>query len=75
MTQEPFLNTVSAGHVLQGRYELQGILGAGGMGTVYRAVHLTLGRTVAVKLLHPQIVSDERAVMRFQQEIQATERS
>src|SRR5258708_624021 len=36
-----------------GDYQIVGSLGAGGMGEVYRAVHTKLGRTVAIKLLHP----------------------
>src|ERR1039457_1698328 len=38
------------------RYELQEDVGAGGMGTLYRAIVLTLNRTVAVKVLRPELV-------------------
>lgn len=58
------------GQVLGERYQLLSVLGSGGMGTVYKAMHLGLGRTVAVKLLHPHIVGDERSVQRFNQEMQ-----
>ena len=47
-----------AGRVLNGRYELQGILGGGGMALVYRARDRVLGRTVAVKILREQYASD-----------------
>jgi serine/threonine protein kinase len=58
------------GQVLGERYQLLSVLGSGGMGTVYKATHLGLGRNVAIKLLHPHIVGDEKSVQRFNQEMQ-----
>ncbi|PIE82427.1 MAG: hypothetical protein CSA11_00615 [Chloroflexi bacterium] len=41
------------GHIINDRYELQSLLGDGGMGTVYRAQDRNLNRQVAIKLMHP----------------------
>ncbi|HPB97616.1 MAG TPA: serine/threonine-protein kinase, partial [Polyangiaceae bacterium] len=47
------------GTVLPGGYVLQQCIGGGGMGQVYRAEQSTLGRSVAVKIVHPYLLSDE----------------
>src|SRR4029453_15776414 len=57
---------LEAGYRL-GVYEIQGSLGAGGMGEVYRARDVRLNRMVAIKFLSPEI-ADESARRRFQQE-------
>jgi serine/threonine protein kinase len=49
-------------------YQLQGKLGTGGMGTVYRAKDTRSGQTVAIKLLHPHLASDPEYVRRFKRE-------
>jgi serine/threonine protein kinase len=57
------------GTVLGGRYRIDEAIGAGGMGTVYRAVQLGLGRDVAVKLVgNGRGVVDAEAVARFERE-------
>lgn len=56
------------------KYELQGPIASGGMGTVYKAMHKTLNRTVAVKVLHPQYTGDVSFVKRFQREARAMAR-
>jgi serine/threonine protein kinase len=55
-------------HVLAGRYRVQKLLGAGGMGAVFLADDLTLEREVAIKVLPPDMSRDDRVVARFQRE-------
>jgi len=62
------------GTVVAGRYALESLLGAGGMGVVYRARQITMNRYVAVKLLHASYSNNRNAVGRFQREMQATAR-
>jgi len=59
-----------AGRVLS-HYRLEDQLGAGGMGVLYRATDLKLGRSVAIKLLARYLVSDETAKARFVREARA----
>ena len=59
------------GHTVGGRYQIRGILGEGGMGTVYDAEHVGLGRHVAIKVLNPSQAKKRVAVKRFQQEARA----
>jgi eukaryotic-like serine/threonine-protein kinase len=56
------------GAVLDGRYQLQSPLGTGTVGEVYRAEHLWMHKTVAIKLLRPEVTSSEEAVKRFARE-------
>ncbi|MCB0668364.1 MAG: serine/threonine protein kinase, partial [Saprospiraceae bacterium] len=46
-------------------YQIQEKIGEGGMGTVYRGVDLTLHRPVAIKILHPHLLSDQSIIERF----------
>ncbi len=55
------------------KYEVLQKLGEGGMATVYRGRHLTLGREVAIKVLHPHLSATERNRQRFAREARAIE--
>ena len=57
--------------VLSGRYELGGLIGRGGMADVHRGVDQRLGRTVAIKLLRPDMARDPQFQARFKREAQA----
>ncbi len=54
-----------------GPYEIVSILGAGGMGEVYRARDARLGRDVAIKVLPPSFAADRERLRRFEQEARA----
>src|SRR5271170_3816072 len=60
-----------AGEVLAGKYRLDALLGAGGMGEVYRAENTGLGRNVAIKLLREEYGESAEVVMRFLREARA----
>jgi serine/threonine protein kinase len=62
------------GNVLDGQYQIESMLGKGGMGAVYRARHILLGDRVAIKLLPPEMRSNTEWLRRFQREGQAARR-
>jgi serine/threonine protein kinase len=62
------------GMTLDQKYYLESKLGAGGMGTVYRAGRLLIGDRVAIKVLHPDHMADPQAVERFRREAQTAAR-
>jgi serine/threonine-protein kinase len=62
------------GAVISGRFRVDDLIGQGGMGKVYRARHLALERTVALKVLKPQLLEDPTLVGRFEREAKAASR-
>jgi eukaryotic-like serine/threonine-protein kinase len=56
------------GRLVAGRYRVTGMIGQGGMGTVYEAEQLGLERVVALKVLHPHVARTPDAAARFQRE-------
>jgi serine/threonine-protein kinase len=65
-------HALAAGSVVAGRYRLETLLGAGGVGAVYEATHLPTGRRVAVKTLLPDLPQAAEIVARFRREALAT---
>ena len=59
------------GTTLDDRYEIQEIIGSGGMAVVYKATDTRLHRSVAVKILRDELAADEEFRRRFQTEAQA----
>ena len=60
------------GATIAGKYRVKRRLGYGGMGSVYKAENLAIGRTVAIKLLHHHLADDGVTLARFQREARAT---
>jgi serine/threonine-protein kinase len=66
---------LAPGQLLANRYEIRKVLGAGGMGMVYKALDKELGETVAVKTLRPEFMeADPTALDRFRSEIRLARR-
>jgi serine/threonine-protein kinase len=66
----PHTGPVILGSVL-GSYRIQREISTGGMGTVFRAEHVLLGRAAAVKVLRPELTTDDELVQRFVTEAKA----
>jgi serine/threonine protein kinase len=62
------------GEVLDGKYQLERLLGQGGMGAVYLATHLGTERPVALKLITPEFMRNDEFVERFKREARAAGR-
>ncbi len=62
------------GVVLDGQYQIESLLGKGGMGAVYLARHILLGDRVAIKILPPEVRNNADWLRRFRREGQAARR-
>src|SRR5579863_6930482 len=61
--------TLEAGSDFGPRYRIEGLLGQGGMGAVYKAYDKELDRTVALKLVRPDLMTSPATMQRFKQEL------
>jgi serine/threonine protein kinase len=66
--------TSFVGSVLDGQYQIESLLGKGGMGAVYLARHILLGDRVAIKILPPEVRNNAEWLRRFRREGQAARR-
>ncbi len=71
MTQGYGAVNARIGKTAGGKYRLVRLLGEGGMGAVYEALHSVVGRRFAIKFLHPELAGNTEIVARFQREAQA----
>jgi serine/threonine-protein kinase len=66
--------SIEPGQVVDEKYRVLKLLGQGGMGAVYLAEHMVIGRRVALKVLLGSVAGNETAVARFEREAQAAGR-
>ncbi|MFI5309190.1 MAG: serine/threonine-protein kinase, partial [Polyangiales bacterium] len=64
----------ATGYLVDGKYRIDGLLGQGGMGAVYRATHMVSGKRVALKWMLPAAGTTEELAERFVREARATAR-
>lgn len=57
-----------SGIVIEDKYRLRGALGVGGMGVVYEALHVLIGRKLAIKFLKPEVARHKNSITRFYNE-------
>jgi serine/threonine-protein kinase len=68
------LSALTQGDVIAGRYKIEGVLGKGGMGMVYKAHDRMLDETVAIKVLRGEFANTPEMLKRFKQEIKLARR-
>ncbi|HMR75303.1 MAG TPA: serine/threonine-protein kinase, partial [Polyangiaceae bacterium] len=73
-TSVPVAGGAEATMVLAGRYELLALVGAGGMGSVYRARDRELDEIVALKMLNAELIGSEAMLERFRREVKLARR-
>lgn len=73
-TLETPIEKLTTGSTFAGRYQIIEELGKGGMGKVYRALDKKLNEEVALKLIKPEIASDEKTLERFRNELKLARR-
>lgn len=66
-----FVEQIDSGKIFAEKYLLQEMIGSGGLGAVFKAKHIYIERTVALKFLHPEVVQDPLAMRCFQREATA----
>ena len=72
--EEESLGVAFEGRVIDNRYRVLRKIGEGGMGTVYAAEHVEIGKVVAIKILHPHYSTEQELVERFRREARAASR-
>src|SRR5580692_5708299 len=71
MEADPTSDLARPGIVVANRYRLEAVVGRGGMGSVWSAVHVGLGHRVAIKLISREFVRSAEALRRFDAEAKA----
>ena len=75
LTQEgPTGSLGLVGQVVGGNFRIERLIGSGATGNVYQAEQLSLGKAVALKVLHPHLMNDDKLVRRFQREAKSASR-
>ena len=71
-TQLTEIGTWSEGSIIRGKYRLLAKVGQGGMGSVYKALHLAFDELRALKVIAPELLTDDLFVKRFTKEAVTT---